>query len=60
MPPYGEPDWASPGDTSNMAATQQSSVALPPMSSSSGGGGTNANSADVRYVQYENKNVGVL
>ena len=47
MPPYGEPDWASPGDTSNMAATQQS-VTMPV--SSSVVSGTNTNSADVRYV----------
>lgn len=50
MPPYGEPDWASPGDTSNMAATQQS-VTMPV--SSSVVGATNTNSADVRYVTYK-------
>jgi hypothetical protein len=50
MPPYGEPDWATPGDTS------KSNVAtgLPPAMSLSGttgvGGGTNVNTADVKYV----------
>jgi len=48
MPPYGEPDWASPGDTSNVATTQ---AGLPSAPASSGGGATtNTNSADVRYV----------
>jgi len=43
MPPYGEPDWASPGDTSNIATTQAGlpSAAAPAMHQ-------NVNSADVR------------
>lgn len=46
MPPYGEPDWATPGDTSKANV----SSGLPPMSLSGSGvstGGTNVNSAAV-------------
>ena len=45
---YGEPDWATPGDTSNVATDQ---AGLPPASAvATGGGGQNINSADERYV----------
>jgi hypothetical protein len=51
MPPYGEPDWATPGDTSKSNV----SSGLPPTMSMSGTtsvgvGGTNINTADVSYV----------
>jgi hypothetical protein len=42
MPPYGEPDWASPGDTTNTATT--SVVAAAPAAN-------NSNSGEVRYVE---------
>ena len=44
MPPYGEPDWASPGDTTNTATT--SVVAAAPAAN-------NSNSGEVRYVETE-------
>ena len=44
MPPYGEPDWASPGDVSN-GTTQ--AAGLP---ASQPAGATNINSADSRCV----------
>lgn len=42
MPPYGEPDWASPGDTTNNATSVTGVTAAPQAS------GQNANTADDR------------
>jgi hypothetical protein len=45
MPPYGEPDWATPGDTTN-AVTQVAGTTVPVTAAS----GTNSNSGETRYV----------
>jgi hypothetical protein len=53
MPPYGEPDWATPGDTSKSNV----SAGLPPPAMPSMGGGvttgslTNGSTAAVQYVK---------
>jgi hypothetical protein len=52
MPPYGEPDWATPGDTNVMAT---SSAGLSPMTTGGGAAAgvapTNANTASERYEE---------
>lgn len=47
MPPYGEPDWATPGDTTNAATTVLPGTSNPV----SAAAGSNGNSGETRYVQ---------
>lgn len=49
MPPYGEPDWTTPGDTTNTASI---TAGVPiPLTSSGVSGGQNSNTADERCVR---------
>jgi len=47
-PPYGEPDWATPGDTTNQATTQIAGTGGG--ASAVGAAPTNINSGESRYV----------
>lgn len=46
MAPYGEPDWATPGDTSNTAT--QNAGTSGAITAASAGVGTNVNSGESR------------
>jgi len=46
MPPYGEPDWATPGDTST--ATQNVGTGGSFAAASAPGGGQNVNTGEAR------------
>jgi hypothetical protein len=47
MPPYGEPDWASPGDTTNTTTAPVAAAAPAAVA-------TNGNSGETRYVESRN------
>lgn len=48
MPPYGEPDWATPGDTNNVTTTQETGTFNPVTSAAAASNRSSSNGS--RYV----------